>query len=98
MRMTDGAFSQMTNPAQAIAQRLAALGISSNFVTRFAIEADPQLHVRGVGDVPLPVTIHTAHRLCAVAQPAAHGYKDQTWPDPSDTAGSARAQYLEDPD
>lgn len=72
----------MTTPAQTIAQRLAALGTSSNFATRFAVEADPQLHVEGVGDVPLPVTIHTAHRLCAAAQPAAHGYKDQTRLDP----------------
>ncbi|MCD9007162.1 2OG-Fe(II) oxygenase [Luteimonas sp. XNQY3] len=72
----------MTTPAQAIAQRLAALGGSGNFATRFAIEADPQLHVEGVGAVPLPVTMHTAHRLCAAAQPAHHGYKDQTRLDP----------------
>ncbi|MGV6476922.1 2OG-Fe(II) oxygenase [Azotobacter vinelandii] len=72
----------MSAPVQSISQRLAALGASGAFATRFAIEADPQLHVEGVGSVPLPVTIHTAHRLCAAAQPAHHGYKDQTRLDP----------------
>ncbi|MFD2407020.1 2OG-Fe(II) oxygenase [Azorhizophilus paspali] len=72
----------MRAPTQSVSQQLAAIGTSGAFATRFAIEADPQLHVEGVGSVPLPVTIHTAHRLCAAAQPAHHGYKDQTRLDP----------------
>jgi hypothetical protein len=61
-----------------LSQLLASLGASAAFATHFSIEANPQLHVEGVGDVQLPVSIHTAHRLCAVAQPAHHGYKDET--------------------
>lgn len=70
------------SPAQAIARRLSAFGTSSAFATRFTVEADPQLHVEGIGKISLPVTLHTAHRLCAAAQPAHHGYKDQTRLDP----------------
>ncbi|MDE2156191.1 MAG: 2OG-Fe(II) oxygenase [Xanthomonadaceae bacterium] len=72
----------MNAAAQALSQRLAALGASGAFATRFAVEADPQLHIEAVGEVSLPVTIHTAHQLCATAQPAMHGYKDQTRLDP----------------
>lgn len=72
----------MSSSANALAQLLTTFGTSGTFATRLAIEADPQLHVEGVGRVPLPLTIHTAHRLCAVAQPAHHGYKDQTRLDP----------------
>ncbi|HZX69921.1 MAG TPA: 2OG-Fe(II) oxygenase [Rhodanobacter sp.] len=72
----------MKAPVQVLSQRLAALGASGAFATRFAVEADPQLHVESVGKVPLPVTIHTAHQLCAAAQPAQHGYKDETRLDP----------------
>lgn len=72
----------MTTSTQTIARQLAALGASGNFATRFAVEADPQLHVSDVGEVSLPLTVQTAHRLCAIARPAAHGYKDQTRLDP----------------
>ncbi|MCB5364776.1 2OG-Fe(II) oxygenase [Pusillimonas sp. CC-YST705] len=72
----------MTTPTESIAQQLATLGTSSTFATRFAIAADPHLHVDNVGDIPLPITLQTAHRLCAAAQPAHHGYKDQTRLDP----------------
>jgi len=72
----------MTTPSESIAQHLATLGTSSTFATRFTITADPHLHVEGVGDIPLPIGLQTAHRLCAVAQPAYHGYKDQTRLDP----------------
>lgn len=68
----------MSSPGRTIAQQLAALGTSSAFATHFAVEADPQLHIEALGDVALPVDLHTAHRLCATAQPALHGYKDQT--------------------
>lgn len=72
----------MNTPAQALSRKLAALGASGAFATRFAVEADPQLHIEAIGDVSLPVTIHTAHQLCAAAQPAPHGYKDETRLDP----------------
>jgi hypothetical protein len=67
----------MNNPAQSIARQLAAVGDNGAFATHFSMVADPQLQVDGV-DVSLPVTHKTAHRLCAVAEPAMHGYKDQT--------------------
>ena len=72
----------MNAAAKTLSRRLAALAASGAFATRFAVEADPQLHIEAVGEVPLPVTIHTAHQLCAAAQPAMHGYKDQTRLDP----------------
>lgn len=72
----------MRAPAQAISQALARFGADARFATRFAVQADPQLHVEGVGEVTLPVSIQGAHRLCAVARPAHHGYKDQTRLDP----------------
>ncbi|WP_187149018.1 MULTISPECIES: hypothetical protein [Azotobacter] len=85
----------MSAPVQSISQRLAALGASGAFATRFAIEADPQLHVEGVGSVPLPVTIHTAHRLCAPA--VRGGAAGASWLQGPDAARSARARYLGDP-
>ena len=72
----------MNPSAQALARRLAAFGGSGTFATRFAVDADPQLHIEGIGQVRLPVTIRAAHQLCAAAQPALHGYKDQTRLDP----------------
>ena len=72
----------MKSTAHPIARRLASLGTSSSFATRFTVTADPLLSVEGVGEIRLPVTLHTAHRLCAVAQPAQHGYKDLTLLDP----------------
>lgn len=72
----------MHAPAEALSRLLAKLGSGGDFATRFTVEADPQLHVEGVGEVALPVTIQGAHRLCAVARPAHHGYKDETRLDP----------------
>lgn len=72
----------MHAPAETLSRLLATLGSSGDFATRFTVEADPQLHVEGVGEVSLPVTIQGAHRLCAVARPAHHGYKDETRLDP----------------
>ncbi|MFA7666233.1 MAG: 2OG-Fe(II) oxygenase [Burkholderiaceae bacterium] len=72
----------MNTAAQALAGLLAALDTSGAFATRFAVQADPRLHIEGVGSIPLPVTSQTAQRLCTVAQPAHHGYKDQTRLDP----------------
>ena len=72
----------MNPSAQIISHRLASFGKSSAFATSFTLDADPQLYVNGFGRVPLPVTVQTAHRLCAVAKPAHHGYKNQTRLDP----------------
>lgn len=72
----------MSTPADYVSQELAALAATDSFATRFTVEADLQLRVEGVGDVPLPVTVQAAHKLCGAAQPALHGYKDQTRLDP----------------
>ncbi|MFA5684345.1 MAG: 2OG-Fe(II) oxygenase [Lysobacteraceae bacterium] len=68
--------------AQAVSRALARFGADARFASRFTVKANPGLHVEGVGEVTLPVTIQGAHRLCAVARPAHHGYKDQTRLDP----------------
>lgn len=72
----------MNLAAQDIAQLLAAVDTGGAFATRFSVDADPQLHIAGIGNIPLPITLHSAHQLCAIAQPAQHGYKDQTLLDP----------------
>ncbi|HRO58939.1 MAG TPA: hypothetical protein PK177_07220 [Burkholderiaceae bacterium] len=66
----------MNIPTESVSRLLATLGASGAFATRFAVQADPRLHVEGVGSVSMPVTIQAAHRLCAAAQPAHHGYQD----------------------
>ncbi|MCO5121365.1 MAG: 2OG-Fe(II) oxygenase [Burkholderiaceae bacterium] len=72
----------MSPAARSVSQLLASLGEDSAFATRFAVKADPRLHVEGIGEVPLPIAVHSAHQLCAAAQPARHGYKDETRLDP----------------
>jgi len=66
------------DPNASMAQLLGTLGTQSGFATRFRVKHDPQLHVDGVGSIALPMDVQTAHRLCAIAQPASHGYKDET--------------------
>ena len=73
----------MDQTALAIATQLSNLEASSQFASHFFLDDDPELEINGVGHISLPVDIHTAHRLCAVAHPASHGYKDQTRIDPS---------------
>lgn len=68
----------MDAPIQLVERLLADFGTVGEFATRFAVDADPQLHVEGVGPISLPVTVQDAHRLCAVARPALHGYKGET--------------------
>ncbi len=64
---------------QEIADLLAAFGGSQDsFATKFTVLADPLIEVDGVGPISLPITSQAAHRLCAQAVPASHGYKDQT--------------------
>lgn len=55
---------------------------SQTFATKFSIRCDPQIEVLGIGHISFPVLPKTAHHLCALAQPACHGYKDQTRLDP----------------
>lgn len=73
----------MSSATHPVSRLLAEIGDDSAFATRFSLKADPELRVAGIGTVPLPVTTQMAHRLCAVAQPAFHGYKDQTRFDPN---------------
>lgn len=70
----------MTHSTRTLPDILAALGSDDTFATGFSldVDADPGLRVDDVDDIPLPITAHTAHRLCAAAQPAAHGYKTET--------------------
>lgn len=72
----------MNSVSASISHQLAALGPPASFATRFSLDTDPRLEVDGVGPVSLPVTVAMAHRLCAVAEPAQHGYKDETRYDP----------------
>lgn len=76
--LRNGLAWQTMTTTHPIAEQLAKLGGNIRFATRFTLHGDPGLSVRGIGTIPLPVDAHTAHRLCAVAHPASHGYKDQT--------------------
>ena len=69
----------MQIPLDTITLLLADLGTQGSFATRFAIPPDDlRLQVEGVGEVGFPITPAMARKLCAVAQPARHGWKDQT--------------------
>lgn len=64
--------------ASSISSLLRPLASESSFATRFTLDANPQLCIEGVGSIALPVSAHTAHRICAIAQPAMHGFKSET--------------------
>ena len=67
----------------AISRQLARIGGSGNFASRGTAAAnDLDLEVRGVGRIRFPVTPGVARRLCKVARPARHGFKDETRLDP----------------
>lgn len=68
----------MNPSASSISSLLRPLASESGFATRFSLDADPQLSIEGVGSIALPVSAHTAHRICAIAQPAMHGFKSET--------------------
>ena len=54
-------------------------GASGSFATHLTAAADDlHLEVHGLGRLWLPVTVATARRLCKIAQPARHGFKDET--------------------
>ena len=58
---------------------LAQIGAPGAFATRrTAAPGDLNLEVKGVGRIRFPITATTARRLCEVARPARHGFKDQT--------------------
>jgi len=91
--------SIMKTPLDNIAFLLASVGAPGSFATRFTMPADDlSIHVDGVGPVRLPVTPAMARKLCAVAQPARHGFKDQTRLDPRvrDTWEVARERIVID--
>lgn len=69
--------------ANQVAVVLEAIGGRPAFVSR---RSGPTtgltLAVEGVGPIRFPISPATARRLCAVAQPAQHGYRDETRLDP----------------
>jgi 2OG-Fe(II) oxygenase superfamily len=66
-----------------ICRQLAGIGAPGSFATQSTLPADAlHLEVKGVGSIRLPVSAAAARKLCAVARPAHHGFKDQTRLDP----------------
>jgi hypothetical protein len=69
----------MSTTLDEIAKLLGRIDTGGRFATHTARSPkDLSLTVEGVGQVPLPVSSATARKLSAVAQPARHGYKDET--------------------
>ncbi len=69
----------MSTTLDEIAKLLGRIDTGGRFATHTARSPkDLSLTVEGVGQVPLPVSPATARKLSAVAQPARHGYKDET--------------------
>jgi len=76
-------IEQAKSPLHEIGRQLARIESSGSFATRLSVSSgDLHLEVKGVGEVRLPITPSTARRLCAVAKPARHGFKDETRLDP----------------
>jgi hypothetical protein len=74
-----GEIEQPASSLFEIRRELARIGGSGKFATRRTAAAnDLNLEVRGIGRIRFPITPHTARRLCAVARPAHHGFKDET--------------------
>jgi 2-oxoglutarate-Fe(II)-dependent oxygenase superfamily protein len=72
-------IEQVKFPLQEVSRQLAKIGSSGSFATRLTVAAgDLHLEVQGVGRIRFPITPSTARRLCAVARPARHGFKDET--------------------
>ncbi len=72
-------IEQVKSPLQEVSGQLAKIESSGSFATRLAVSAgDLHLEVQGVGRIRFPITPSTARRLCAVARPARHGFKDET--------------------
>jgi hypothetical protein len=76
---TAGEIEQAGSPLFEIRRQLARIVGSGKFATRRTVAAnDLDLEVRGVGRIRFPITPGTARKLCAVARPARHGFKDET--------------------
>jgi len=76
-------IERVKSPLQEVGLQLAKIGSSGSFATRLAVAAENlHLEVQGVGRIRFPITPSTARRLCAVARPARHGFKDETRLDP----------------
>ena len=69
----------MSTALDEIAKLLRRIDTGGTFATRTTRSPkDLHLAVEGVGRVSLPVTPATARKLCGVAKPARHGYKNET--------------------
>ena len=76
---TSGEIEQAGSAPFEIACQLARIAGSGKFAIRRTVAAsDLDLKVRGVGRIRFPITPATARKLCAVARPARHGFKDET--------------------
>jgi hypothetical protein len=65
--------------SEKLTRALARIGAAGSFAaTSSAPASSLRLTVRGVGRIRFPISAATARKLCAVAGPARHGFKDQT--------------------
>lgn len=72
-------IEQIKSPLQEVSRQLAKIGSPGSYATRLTVAAgDLHLEVQGVGRIRFPITPSTARRLCTVARPARHGFKDET--------------------
>jgi hypothetical protein len=76
---TAGEIEQAGSPLFEISRQLARIAGAGKFATRRTAAAnDLDLEVRGVGRIRFPITPGSARKLCAIARPARHGFKDET--------------------
>jgi len=62
-----------------ISRELAGIGATGSFASRRTATADDLIiEIQDLGRIWLPVTASTARRLCKLARPARHGFKDET--------------------
>lgn len=64
---------------ETLGRLLTSIGSPGTFATHRRVAPDDlNLEVEGVGRIRLPISASAARKLCAVARPARHGFKDQT--------------------
>ena len=69
----------MTSTLEAISRQLGRMSAAGAFATHNTCGTRSlHLSVEGLGRVSLPVAAASARKLCAIAQPARHGYRDET--------------------
>jgi hypothetical protein len=69
----------LKDPLEEIGLLLGRIGPAGSFATRQTVPVDDlRVEVKEIGRIRLPITAATARKLCAVARPARHGFKDQT--------------------